>query len=106
MLHYVLPIAGVLDWILWPPKNRLPFRAIGWWMIFPAVYAVFSVVRGAIDGVYPYPFFDPDAVGGYGAVALYCGVMVVVFFLLALLVRFIGNWRGGFLTARERLAIA
>ena len=93
ILHFVLPIAGVVDWLIWPPKNRLPFSVVWWWMIFPAAYAVFSIVRGAIDGIYPYPFFNPAAVGGYGAVLLYCLVMVVGFFVLAVVVRLLGNWR-------------
>ena len=93
ILHYVLPIAGVVDWLVWPPKNRLPFVVTLWWMIFPAAYAIFSVVRGAIDGIYPYPFFDPSSVGGYGAVALYCAVMVVAFFVLAVVIWSLGNWR-------------
>jgi hypothetical protein len=93
VLHFVLPIAGVVDWILWPPRNRLPARTILWWMIFPAVYAIFSIVRGALGGFYPYPFFNPGAVGGYGAVALYCLVMIVAFLVLAFAVRALGNWR-------------
>lgn len=99
ILHYVLPIAALVDWIIWPPKNRMPFSVVWWWMIFPAAYAVFSVVRGAIDGIYPYPFFDPAAVGGYGAVLLYCLVMVAGFFVLAVLVRLLGNWRSGLKSA-------
>lgn len=89
--HYILPIAGVVDWLIWPPRNRMRFRTIWLWMIFPAVYAAFSLIRGAIDGVYPYPFFNPDAVGGYGGVALLCAAMLVGFFVLALLVWAIGN---------------
>ncbi|WP_223693573.1 Pr6Pr family membrane protein [Leifsonia poae] len=93
ILHFALPIAGVVDWLLWPPMNRLRGRVILWWMIFPAVYAVFSIVRGAFTGIYPYPFFNPDAVGGYGAVTLYCLTMVAGFLLLAFAVRAAGNWR-------------
>lgn len=101
IMHMVLPVAGILDWVLWPPKNRIPLSSVFWWMIFPVVYSVFSLVRGAIDGVYPYPFFNPDAVGGYGAVALYCLGMIVGFLVLAFAVRALGNWRGGF-TGRAR----
>ncbi len=94
ILHMVLPIVAMLDWILWPPRNRLPFSVVWWWMIFPAVYAIFSVVRGAFDGVYPYPFFNPDTAGGYGGVLLYCLGMVAAFFVLAVIIRWIGNLRG------------
>lgn len=97
IVHMIIPIAGVLDWIIWPPKNKLPFRVIWTWMIFPAVYSIFSLIRGAIDGVYPYPFYNPGAVGGYGVVALYCAGLLVGFFVLSLAVWFLGNWRGGHL---------
>lgn len=93
ILHTILPIVGVADWIIWPPRNRLRFSTIWWWMIFPAVYAVFSVVRGAFTDIYPYPFFNPDAVGGYGGVVLYCALMVIGFFILSALIRWIGNLR-------------
>lgn len=99
VLHYVLPIAGVVDWVLWPPRNRLPVRFIWWWMLFPAVYAAFSLIRGALTGRYPYPFFNPAAVGGYGSVALLCLAMLVGFLVLSFAVRLVGNWRGGFLRA-------
>ncbi|WP_438353434.1 Pr6Pr family membrane protein [Microbacterium sp. CJ88] len=93
VLHYVLPVVGVVDWILWPPRNRLPWSAIGWWMIYPAVYAIAAIVRGALDGFYPYPFFNPAASGGYGGVALLCALMIVGFLVLSLVIRAIGNAR-------------
>lgn len=102
ILHFILPIAGIVDWIIWPPQNRLPFTTTLWWMIWPAVYAIFSVVRGSIDGVYPYPFFNPEESGGYGGVALYCAAMVVGFFVLALGVWAIGNWRYSRSVTRHR----
>lgn len=92
ILHFLLPVLGIVDWILWPPRRRLPLSVVGWWMIWPAAYAIFSVVRGAIDGFYPYPFFDPEASGGYGGVALLRLLMVVFFMVLAFGVRAIGNW--------------
>ncbi|GAA2172768.1 Pr6Pr family membrane protein [Agrococcus versicolor] len=92
ILHFLLPVLGLVDWILWPPRRRLPLSVVGWWMIWPAVYAIAAVVRGAITGFYPYPFFDPAASGGYGGVALLCVGMVVGFLILALGIRAIGNW--------------
>ena len=93
VVHMIVPIAGLVDWIAWPPRRRLPFRVTLWWMIWPAVYSIFSVTRGAIDGFYPYPFFNPNVSGGYVGVALWCLVLIVVFFVLAVAVRWIGNLR-------------
>jgi uncharacterized membrane protein len=61
-------------------------------MIWPAVYAIVAVVRGAITGFYPYFFFNPAAAGGYGGVILLCVVMLVMFVVLAFGVRAVGNW--------------
>jgi hypothetical protein len=93
IVHTIIPIAGVLDWFIWAPKRKLPFTITFWWMIWPAVYSIFSIVRGAIIGFYPYPFYHPGAQGGYGGVALWCLVLVVAFFVLAVLVWGLGNLR-------------
>lgn len=93
IVHIVVPIAGVLDWFLWAPKRKLPFTITFWWMIWPAVYSIFSVVRGAITGFYPYPFFNPAVNGGYGGVVGWCAILVVAFFVLAVLVWALGNLR-------------
>jgi hypothetical protein len=93
IVHMIIPIAGVLDWFLWAPKRRLPFTITLWWMIWPAVYSIFSIVRGAITGFYPYPFYNPGVQGGYGGVALWCLVLLVAFLVLAVLVWALGTLR-------------
>jgi len=94
IVHFIIPIAGLVDWIIWPPRRALPFRVVFYWMIFPAAYVAYSLIRGAAIGFYPYPFFNPAAVGGYGGVTLYCLAMLVGFFVLAVLVRLLGNALG------------
>jgi len=93
IVHFALPIAAVVDWLVWPPRRRLPFRVTFLWMIFPAIYVAYSLIRGAITGFYPYPFFSPAQPGGHGGVALYCLVMLVGFFVLAFVIRLLGNLR-------------
>ena len=88
--HLVMPVAVVLDWLLWPPRSRISIRTTLLWMIFPAVYVIYSLVRGAATGFYAYPFFNPGVNGGYGGVAAYCIVMLVAFVGLAFLVRIAG----------------
>ena len=89
--HMVMPLVVLIDWIVWPPRSRVSVRTALLWMVFPAVYVVYSLVRGAIVGFYPYPFFNPAAVGGYGGVALYCAAMLVAFVALAFLIRWLAN---------------
>ncbi|MGK9148157.1 Pr6Pr family membrane protein [Plantibacter flavus] len=93
VVHIIVPIAGLADWIIWAPRRRLPFSVTLWWMIWPVVYSLFSLIRGAIDGFYPYPFYNPERSGGYGGVALWCLALIVGFFVLANVVRWVGNLR-------------
>ncbi|WP_196240566.1 Pr6Pr family membrane protein [Nocardioides anomalus] len=48
------------------------------------------MIRGAATGFYPYPFFNPHHVGGYGGVAAYCAVLLLAFVALAFVVRLLG----------------
>jgi hypothetical protein len=79
VLHRVAPIVLMADWLVDPPRQPISFRrALGPWLAFPVAWTAFSLVRGAIDGRYPYPFLDP-ANGGYGTVALYCLGILALF---------------------------
>ena len=96
VLHRVMPIAVMADWLIDPPHRPIPFRRAAWWLAFPLVWTAFTLIRGEIDGRYPYPFLDP-ANGGYGVVALYSAAI----FLLFLLVTWIVAWAGTALRSRR-----
>jgi hypothetical protein len=66
ILHYLMPIAVTLDWLLQPPHMRLDLaRTVVRWMAFPLAYIVYTLARGAIMGWYPYFFVNPHRGGGY-----------------------------------------
>jgi hypothetical protein len=77
VIHVLGPIAITLDWVADPPPARLPGASLWMWLIFPAVYLGYSLMRGPIVDWYPYPFLDP-AQGGYESVALWSGVVLAV----------------------------
>jgi hypothetical protein len=89
--HMVMPAAVVADWLVNPPQRKLSVGRALWLVVVPVVYTVYTLVRGPIAHWYPYPFFNPDRVGGYGGVAVYCAVLLVAFVVLALVVRSVGN---------------
>ncbi len=91
VLHRIMPIAVMLDWLIDPPERRIAFRRALWWLGFPLAWLVFTMIRGAIDGRYPYPFLDPDEVGGYGVVALYILAITLVFVFVIWLAAWIGT---------------
>jgi hypothetical protein len=91
VLHYIMPIVIVFDWLYQPPKNKLQMGQIVYWLIFPLIYLAYSIVRGAIMGFYAYPFFNPEKSGGYAGVALYCIGIAVMFFIFSWLLMTAGN---------------
>lgn len=70
ILHYIMPVVLLLDWILDPPAKRLAFGRALVWLAYPITYVICALIRGANSGFYPYGFLNP-ANGGYGTVLLY-----------------------------------
>lgn len=88
VVHQVMPIVVVADWLLVPPRDRLP--QVWWWLVFPLVYLAYSLVRGPFAHWYPYPFLDPRA-SGYGHVVVSAVGIAVAFVVVTLLVRWVGG---------------
>ena len=63
LLHYVVPIATVLYWLTIAPKFGLRWHHPLLWSLYPLAYFGYAIVRGSIDGRYPYPFMDVAKLG-------------------------------------------
>ncbi|MDO3685054.1 Pr6Pr family membrane protein [Micromonospora sp. C28ISP2-4] len=84
LLHTVVPLLAVADWVLFDRRGRLRPRYAAWWLAFPVGYLGFALVRGLIVDSYPYPFIDVGELG-YAGVAVSAAGFAVVFWLLGLL---------------------
>lgn len=93
VLHETFPVVVMLDWLFDPPARRIPLSRAARWLIYPVVWIVYVLVRGALVDRYPYPFLDPGN-GGYGTVALYCIAICVLFVLVGGAVAWIGSTVG------------
>lgn len=82
VLHYIIPIAMLGDFLINRPTRHTPFKKGLVWLLFPVVYVAYSLIRGAITGWYPYPFLNP-------AVQSYAGTLVTILELLVLSVALI-----------------
>ncbi len=71
ILHTVVPVLTVLGWLVFGPRDATSPRIVGLSLLFPAVWMVFTLVRGAIIDWYPYPFIDVSALGA-GRVVVNC----------------------------------
>lgn len=107
VLHVVGPLFLVLDVLFAPRRRGLPWAAIGIVVMYPIVWAVYTLVRANLvtnPGTgdpwwYPYPFLNPHVQDGYGGVAIYIVGIAIAFAVVASGVVAIGR-RGDPLTAR------
>lgn len=85
ILHIIIPIYALVDWVLFADRKKLPFNKLWIVLIYPIVWLVVILIRGATDGWVPNPFLDPAT--GYGSVAAY-SIAIAVFIVLFELVVF------------------
>lgn len=84
LLHTVVPLLAVLDWLLFDALGRYRWRYALYWLAFPLGYLGFALVRGLIVEKYPYPFIDVSDLG-YDGVGVSTVVFAVAFWILGLL---------------------
>ena len=63
ILHTIVPILGVLGWLIYGPRGLTSRRIATLTLLFPVFYMVLTTIRGAVVGFYPYPFADVKVLG-------------------------------------------
>ena len=76
LLHYVMPVAILLDWLLFTPKGRLRWIDAPKWLVFPLVYGGWTLVHGYAAGWWPYWFLNIDELGLVTAALYFLGLLV------------------------------
>ncbi len=94
VLHYIMPCAVVIDWLLRPPAMKLGIRQGLLCLVFPAFYLVYVLVRGHVTGWYPYPFLNPASPGGYESVAVHIAGIAIAFLVACWSLLALGNTLG------------
>jgi len=85
LLHTVMPLAILIDWLAFTPKGHLRWLDAGKWLALPLAFGAWSLLHGAIGGWYPYWFIDVGELG-YGRVLFNLGGLLVFFALVGLIV--------------------
>lgn len=78
VLHVVLPIFALVDWVLFGDRPALGWRRYPLILIYPLVWLGVVLIRVGTDGMSFYPFLDFTTIGG-GATALYCIAIAIGF---------------------------
>lgn len=83
-LHYVVPAAAILAWVVCGPHPRSTWRALLLAMLWPLAFVVLTIGQGLVTGFYPYPFvniavlgFPRAALNGLGILALLLAIGAV-----------------------------
>lgn len=71
LVHYIVPLMVVTDWLLFDAKEKRPWWHPLSWLTFPVAYFIFTVIRAQVGGWfpgriftrYPYPFINVDRLG-------------------------------------------
>lgn len=90
LLHVVVPVLYVIYWFLFAAKARLKWSEIYYWIIYPLIYLIYILIRGAISGYYPYPFVDVGRLG-YSNVVINSSGMIAGFIILSALLILAGR---------------
>ena len=69
VLHHLMPVVMLLDWVLVPPQRRLAIGDAVKPLGVLLVYLIYTLIRGAVVDWYPYPFLDADKHGVAGVLA-------------------------------------
>jgi hypothetical protein len=90
--HVWIPIYLVIDWLFATGRARLGWRWLWAAVGFPIAWCVFTLLRGAVTGWYPYPFIDP-ATGGWVSVLIYVVALSAFIVGIAALAVAYSRWR-------------
>ncbi|KMW58525.1 Integral membrane protein [Candidatus Rhodobacter oscarellae] len=82
--HTAIPLAVLGTWALLAPKAGLGWRDAVIWLGCPIGYAAYAILRGLLDGAFPYFFLNPVKSGWLG-VGLYVIGIGVLFLVTGLL---------------------
>lgn len=64
LLHDVTPVLAPAFWAVFARKGALRIADTVWFAFYPLAYLAFALVRGALYGLYPYPFLNVGKLGG------------------------------------------
>lgn len=63
LLHVVTPILYLLYWWQFVRDKPQRWKLALLWLLYPAIYFVYAIIRGQLEGVYSYPFIDVNQLG-------------------------------------------
>ena len=91
VLHYIMPVVLLVDWLVDKPNKAITFKKSIVWLIYPVAYVFYSLTRGHFIDWYPYPFLDPNSNGYAGVLLTGLGIAALTVMLMYILSKFTRN---------------
>jgi hypothetical protein len=92
ILHLYIPLLMLLYWILFISSQKIEIKTIPYWLIYPAIYLVYTLIRGSFSQFYPYPFVNVTGLG-YRKVLFNSALLMVAFTVMSFVLATIANRR-------------
>lgn len=89
-LHDAVPVLFVGMWLA-GLHEQLKWRDIAWALVPPALYCLYALGRGAVDGFYPYWFLNPAVQTG-GETAVSIVILLLAVAVIAGVLNLIDHW--------------
>lgn len=63
LLHYIIPLVFILDWIVTAPPGSLRPRYVFLWLFYPLAYLAGALTFARFTGIYVYQFINLEELG-------------------------------------------
>ena len=83
--HTITPIITVVVFFIWGPRSWFSAKNIMKALLIPIAYVIYTLIRGAIIGMYPYGFFDVVSYGYVSVLMFVLGILVAAIVVTLLL---------------------
>ncbi|QDP97434.1 hypothetical protein FOE78_17255 [Microlunatus elymi] len=91
-LHYLAPPLAFVGWLIFGPRPRISWRVLIVSLCWPISWIVYTLIRGAITGWYPYPFLDAGSLG-WPIALRNIGVIVLIALVILMIMKAIDRLR-------------
>jgi len=81
VFHSVSPPAFLIFWLVYITKGNLPWAKAFSWLIYPLIYFIYLIGRGAFTGYYPYSFLDGNKLT-YAQIGINFILLLITFLII------------------------
>jgi len=88
LLHVAVPVMYTIYWFVFAAKDSLKWSHIFRWLLYPAIYLVYALVRAQPSGFFVYPFLDYEKLGEKTVFINCLGILALFIFIGLIFVTF------------------